>query len=158
MEFIKNNWLILLVLFIVIYLVYKYWQKTKAVDFTKNQGVVNSNFNSTSGSVSSNTGSVINTPPLVTTSSPIETNPINWRIGDGIYAGATGVNTYSAPSPSQSGIIKYFAKDAYIGTYLGNTNGYAKIILQSKGNALMDAFGWEDNQVVYSLINQVYKK
>jgi len=157
MDFIKNNFLLLIVLLIAIYLVYKYWQKTKNVDTAKNNSVTNSNFNAISNLVSSNTGSVKNSqievkPPV------IETNPINWRIGDRLYAGSTGVNIYSAPSPSQSNIIKFYNKDSYIGTYLGNTNGYAKIIHQSAGNALLDAFGWEDNQVVYSLINQIYKK
>lgn len=157
MDFIKNNFLLIIVLLIAIYLVYKYWKKNNITDSAKNNSHEDSNFNAISNVVKSNNGPV-NNSQIVVKPQVIETNPINWRIGDKLYAGSTGTNIYSAPSPSQSNIIKFYNKDSYIGTYLGNVNGYAKIIHQSQSNVLLDAFGWEDNQVVYSVITQIYKK
>ena len=157
MDFIKNNWLLLLVLAIAAYLVYKYWQTTKAVDLSKAQGVTNSNFNATAGQVSSNTGSVVNTPPVTTVVSTVKTNPVDWRMGESLYAGSTGANVYDSPSYNGAN-AKFYNSGQFIGTYLGNQNGYASITIQANVNPLLGMFGYEDIQTRWALMSNLYVK
>lgn len=153
MDFIKNNWVLLLILIIAIYLVYNYYQKSKAKEVINEANVL---AKEATKNVTSNTGPVIQVTPSQTIT--VNTNSSSWKIGDKLYAGKTGVNSYSAPSSSASGIVKFYNSDSYIGTFLAIENGYAKIIIQAPTNSLLEAFGYNSNQIVYSLANQIYKK
>lgn len=156
MNFIKNNWLILLVLVVVIYLVYKYYKKTKEANSKKELSNNNNIVSSFKNVVSSNTG-VVSAPPIV---KPVIKNIdyISWKIGDKIYAGETGSNLYNTTSPTASSLIRHYNKDMYIGDFLGNTNGYAKLAVSQKSNALLDVFNYNENITAYSPVKTVYKK
>lgn len=153
MSFVKDNWLLLLILAIIIYFAYKYYSKVKAEQVAVN-GLINAN--QILGHVTSN-GNVTVTPPAVTQPS-MNTNNVSWKIGDKIYAGSTGVNAYSAPTAGANSIVKFYNKDSYIGTFLANENGYAKVIIQEPTNSLLEAFGYQNNTIRFLLINQVYSK
>lgn len=160
MDFIKNNWILLLILVVLAYLVYRYWQKTKLVQEVK---ASNSNNSSIVGDfknvIKSDTGTVVAT---TTVAAPVKTinNDINsWKIGDKVYAGENGANTYTAPNAGVNNLSKHYNKDSYIGTFLANENGYAKLVTQSIGDSIQIAFGHPvQASVVYSLSKSVYSK
>lgn len=160
MDFIKNNWILLLILVVLAYLVYRYWQKTK---LEKSISATNSSNSSIvkdfKNVIKSDTGDVKSTVITVKPDVVIKNDINTWKIGDKIYAGETGANTYTSPSAGVNNLSKHYNKDSYIGTFLANENGYAKIVTQSIGNSLEIAFGMPvQAQVVYSLSKSVYSK
>ncbi len=161
MKFITENWIIILILIILIFLVYKYWKKESlktGPSMLNNQPSVL--VNNLGNSVKSNTGSV-NTVQVVTTQVPVTVNAPSLKIGNKIYAGSTGVNTYSAPSAGTFNLIKHYNANEYIGDFLANENGYVKMAVSEKNtNVLTQAFGinYNDNNVRYSIATQIYTK
>jgi len=159
MDFIKNNWVLLLILIVLAFLVYRYYKKNKSLPLVKNTTQsTNSSVNQIKNSVSSNTGNVNVVTNQQISSPQIELNIANWKIGDKIYAGPNGVNTYTSPAISVNNISKHYNKDEYIGTFLANENGFAKMVVEVKANSLQSVFGYTSNQVVYSIGKQVYSK
>lgn len=156
MDFIKNNWIILLILAIVIYFVYKYYKKTKEVAIVSNNSANNNIVSSFKNVISSNTGYI---EPAKTVTVPIKNLDYNsWKIGDKMYAGEIGSNLYNTSSPTADSLIRHYNKDIYIGDYLGNVNGYAKLAVSQKSNALLDTFGYDENITAYSPVKTIYKK
>lgn len=157
-KFITDNWVLLLILAIIIYLVVKYYKSTKS----KEDNLVNNAQNSITSAITKNISSDKGSVEVVTKTTPIVpldgSDFANWKIGDKLYAGSLGTNTYSVPNISQTTIVKFHNKNEFIGTYLANENGFAKIIVQTKPDALQTMFGYSNVQVVYSKINQIYKK
>lgn len=153
MNFIKNNWLLLLILILVIYFGWKYYNKTKIEEKT----ILDLGNSLQISNVIKSNGNVETVLP-VNNNEVLNNNSSSWKIGDKIYAGATGVNSYSAPTSGTNFLVKYYSKDSYIGTYLGNEKGYAKVIVQENINDFLKAFGYENNTIRFLLINQVYSK
>jgi len=153
MNFIKNNWLLLLVLVVIIYFAYRYYKRTKTEE--EKLSAIGSAI-PLANAIKSDGNITIATPVTFTPVMNIDSK--SWKIGDKIYGGATGVNTYSSPTSGANSVVKFYAKDSYVGTYLGNESGYAKIIVQEPSNSLLEAFGYENNAVRFVLINQVYSK
>ncbi len=162
-DFIKTNWVLLLILIIVIFLVYKFLNKRKEANLQVNKNNVKTVTDSFKNVISSNTGNVNTVIPPVSNTAPIIITPppavkTGFTIGDKVYAGSTGVNTYSNPSSGVNSLIRHYNGNEYIGTYLSEYNGYVKILVKNKVNSLLAMFGQEDNQIVYSIKTQVYNK
>lgn len=146
----------LLILVVVIYFVYKYYKKTKEAATSSNNSTSNNIVSSFKNVVSSNTGYV---EPAKTVVIPVKNLDYNsWKISDKIYAGETGSNLYNTSNPTASSFIRHYNKDEYIGDYLGNVNGYAKLAVSQKSNALLDTFGYNENITAYSPVKTAYKK
>ena len=52
-------------------------------------------------------------------------------MGQKVYSGSTGANTYKTKSTSIGQLDKYFAANQYIGTFLATDGIYTKIIIQT---------------------------
>jgi len=160
MKFIQNNWILLVILIAVIFLVYKYWSKVNSEQESKSKINIGNNIvNDFKNAVKSDTGNVTTN---ITPVNPVKvvniTDYSKWKIGDKIYAGENGVNAYNAPTSGVNSLFKHYNKGQYIGDYLANVNGYAKIVIDYNPNSLALSFGVTNTMIVYCLINQVYSK
>lgn len=168
MGFIQKNWILLLILAIVIYVVYNYNKKLEA---DKNN---NSNNNSNGGNILGNTlsghpagtGTVATIPSgydsgsgsgydsgsnTNTNSTPPKTSGFN--IGDNIYS--TGLTNAYANNDINSTIKYYFTKDDLIGAYLGEYGNFYKITVDT---ASIWNLGLGGNVSVFVLKTDVYSK
>lgn len=150
-KFIQNNWLLIAILILAIYLVWKYWDKiTNAVNDTPSDtgsgSGTGAGSNSGSGSNTgtgtgsgNNTGSGSNTGTVKTS---------NYSFGDNIYAKENAVNIYKTALISASNLAKYssYSKDSLIGTYLSTEGAFTKVLIQNPASS------------VFVLSNQIYSK
>ncbi len=161
-NFLKNNWLIILILLLVIYLAYKYYLKIQADNLAQsNLNQVNNN-GVLSTVHSAGTTTVVTSNPTQPVTTPVSSG---YKVGDKIYAGSTGVNIHDTPSVSSASVIKFYGKDDYIGTFVGfqsvpsvPNDQFVKIIVNQASNSFLDAFGFSTNAVRFALSKQVYSK
>ena len=161
MTFIKNNWFIILILILVIYLGYRYYMKVKADDVIKatlkDVIIPVKALGSTTVQVS-NPNQPVNTP--ITS---------GYKVGDKMYAASTGVNIHDTPSVSSASVIEFYPKDKYIGTFVGfqsvasvPNDQFVKIIVDrpydSSLTGFLNVFGFQQTAVRFALSKQVYSK
>lgn len=158
-NFIKNNWIILLILIVLTFVVIKYYINSKSQkenNFNKNVlnqipvynsiGSVKTNNSNTSTNSSVNT----NTTTVVTTT---ETKPKTLSIGDKLYA-LSGLNVYKNKNIGPSTVYKHYNQGDYIGTFLAKDDSYYRIITEEE-----DWFtGSKTATTVYVIPSQVYSK
>ena len=161
MTFIKNNWFILLILILVIYLGYRYYMKIKADKRPVMGGVLPDNAVKPIGTTTvqvSNPTQPVNTP--ITS---------GYKVGDKMYAASSGVNIHDTPSVSSASVIEFYARDRYIGTFVGfqsvasvPNDEFVKIIVDkpydSSLTGFLNVFGFQQTAVRFALSKQVYSK
>ncbi len=152
MNFIKANWILLLILVLSIYLLYRYYRKTK--------DEVGTVANTVSNKISSYTAGIsnvnVNTPVENNTTVPVSNvnfNVSDFKVGDNLFAGQGGVNGYKTALIASGNVYKFYNPTELIGTYLGIDGNFIKIIVTEKGY-LYDSYP----QVFVPNNKQVYKK
>lgn len=109
--------------------------------------------------------------PKVPVPSPPRTNPgfnpvpknvpktvaaVQPKMGANLYS-VNGVNAYKTPVASQTGIYKFYKKDAFVGTYLGMADKtFAKVIVEEplvKNGTIL-----RKNVTVYFKATEIYTK
>lgn len=145
MEFIKNNWVLLLILVIIIYLVYNYYKKTKSNQITAESNNV---FTQVKNFVTSKNETTTKGNDVVADTNNYNVN--TFSINDKIYAGEL-TNTYKSPSISQNTLSKTYNKGDLIGTYIKNDGKFIQV-LANEGSLGINA------RFIQILNNKVYKK
>lgn len=146
--------ILLIILVIVGYLVYRYWKASNDKLNQKNYNNANNVSNQLSNNISSPSGSVNVISPEV----PPVTQPGQYVIGSKVYAGTSGVNSYNIPRASTTNLDKYWHSDELIGTFLAKENGFIKVLTQRSVGSIEFLFNYQENVIVWVLEKQVYTK
>lgn len=139
----RNNIILVIVLLVIIIFVVRYLKKknSDATTEIKNpiQGVINQ-IQGTGVVSSPNSTTVANTPPVIKTT--------GFSFGDNLYAKENNVNTYKTASATSGNLASYkpYAKDSFIGTYLGKESVFVKVLIPSPASS------------VFVLSTQLYSK